>query len=155
MDRFPRLPWNGLGGRQYGGRGDFLSRCHEPRRKCRLPRFTIHRSREERHLFVFLRQKEHEVWFLDATSFANHWNSARDYGFAGLMLSRMGGKTPPSGKSSRKRARPQLRTSRKPSPTWKRSPRSATAKLSASIQRQQMDADSFQMPRMALFRVNI
>ena len=42
----------------------------------------------------FYDNKEHEVWFLDATSFANHWNSARDYGFAGLMLSRMGGEDP-------------------------------------------------------------
>ncbi len=38
----------------------------------------------------FYNNEEHEVWFLDAASFANHWNSARDYGFAGVMLNRMG-----------------------------------------------------------------
>ena len=38
----------------------------------------------------FYDNKEHEVWFLDAASFANHWNSARDYGLSGVMLNRLG-----------------------------------------------------------------
>ncbi|MEI8284274.1 MAG: polysaccharide deacetylase family protein, partial [bacterium] len=38
----------------------------------------------------FYDNEEHEVWFLDAASFANHWNSARDFGFAGVMLNRIG-----------------------------------------------------------------
>lgn len=32
----------------------------------------------------------HEVWFLDAASFANELNAVRDYGFGGVMVSRLG-----------------------------------------------------------------
>jgi len=32
----------------------------------------------------------HEVWFLDAASFANEWNAVRDGGFGGIAINRMG-----------------------------------------------------------------
>jgi peptidoglycan/xylan/chitin deacetylase (PgdA/CDA1 family)/GT2 family glycosyltransferase/spore germination protein YaaH len=32
----------------------------------------------------------HEVWFLDAASFANEWNAVRDGGFGGVAINRMG-----------------------------------------------------------------
>jgi len=34
--------------------------------------------------------KGHDVWFLDAASFANEWNVVRAYGFGGVLLNRMG-----------------------------------------------------------------
>ena len=34
--------------------------------------------------------KAHDVWFLDAASFANEWNAVRAYGFGGVILNRMG-----------------------------------------------------------------
>jgi len=34
--------------------------------------------------------KAHDVWFLDAASFANEWNDVRAYGFGGVIVNRMG-----------------------------------------------------------------
>jgi cellulose synthase/poly-beta-1,6-N-acetylglucosamine synthase-like glycosyltransferase/peptidoglycan/xylan/chitin deacetylase (PgdA/CDA1 family) len=34
--------------------------------------------------------KAHDVWFLDAASFANEWNAVRAYGFGGIAVNRLG-----------------------------------------------------------------
>ncbi len=34
--------------------------------------------------------KTHDVWFLDAASFANQWNAVRAYGFGGIAVNRLG-----------------------------------------------------------------